>query len=143
PESNVNLNVYLKDDFTKKALLNKVIELKPDMLVVSGWMIPEYIWVAKKVKQKSIIPIVAYSDTPWKNTLRQKLNSLVSCFYVKKAFTHLWVSGIRQYDYARKLGFSNDRIILNSLSADVDLFSKTNMELKKQDYPKKFIYIGR
>src|SRR5690606_19377804 len=88
-------------------------------------------------------PIVAYSDTPWKNTLRQKLNSLVSCFYVKKAFTHLWVSGIRQYDYARKLGFSNDRIILNSLSADVDLFSKTNMELKKQDYPKKFIYIGR
>lgn len=127
----------------KEAILEEIRNFRPDIIVTAGWMIPEYNSICKAIKKESKVPIVAMSDTPWYGTYRQKINSLISPFHLKKAFTHLWVAGSRQYDYARKLGFSNQQIIFNSLSADVDIFKRVSIEKKKIDYPKNFLYIGR
>ena len=127
----------------KEIILADIISYNPDIVVVAGWMIPEYIWIAKKLINKLKVPIVSYSDTQWHGKIRQRINSLISPFHVKKAFTHIWVAGLYQFEYARKLGFNKENIILNSLSADVDLFSKINLQTKLNKYPKNFIYIGR
>lgn len=143
PKENENLKTYKLQDFTKEDLLKRIMSIDPDLLVVAGWMIPEYVWVAKRIKKTTEIPVVAMSDTPWYGTLRQKLNSIISPFHIQKAFTHLWVAGIYQYDYARKLGFKNEQIIYNCLSADTDLFSAVNIDKKNEKYPKNFLYLGR
>ncbi|WP_426091846.1 glycosyltransferase family 4 protein [Flavobacterium sp. DSR3-2] len=126
----------------KEEILANIISYNPDIIVVAGWMIPEYVWIAKKLMKILKVPIVSYSDTQWYGTIRQRINALISPFHVKKAFTHIWAAGLYQFEYARKLGYSKGNIILNSLTADVDLFNKINLEVKLENYPKNFIYIG-
>jgi len=138
-----NFKSTLYTDSSKETILNTVIQFKPDVVVVAGWMIKEYIWVAKKLRSSLDVPIVSYSDTQWYGTIRQKINALISPFHVKKAFSHIWVAGLYQFEYARKLGFKKESIILNSLTADVDLFQKISIESKEKKYPKNFLYIGR
>lgn len=127
----------------KKEILNKISEFKPDVVIAAGWMIPEYNWVCKQLRKQVDIPIVAQTDTPWYGTFRQRVNCLISPLHVKRAFTHIWVAGIRQYDYARKLGFANEQIVFNSLTADNAIFNRVNIEAKARSYPKNFLYIGR
>lgn len=143
PPDTTNFSTNKLEDFTKEELLKKIVDIKPDMLVVAGWMVSEYVYVAKKIKSFLNIPVVAMSDTPWYGTFRQKINTIISPFHLKKAFTHLWVAGIYQYDYARKLGFENNQIIFNNLSGNTKLFNSISLNKKEINYPKNFIYIGR
>lgn len=138
-----NFKTSLYSDYTKESIFNSIVQFKPDIVIVAGWMISDYVWVAKKLKKIINVPIVSYSDTQWYGTIRQRINALISPFHVKKAFTHIWVSGLYQFEYARKLGYAKENIILNSLTADVDLFSKIILDIKSVNYPKNFIYIGR
>jgi glycosyltransferase involved in cell wall biosynthesis len=68
---------------------------------------------------------------------------LISPLHLKRIYTHLWVAGVYQYEYARKLGFKKKNIIFNALSCDVQLFENLSLSNKQFDYPKNFIYIGK
>ncbi len=128
---------------SREEMLNQIRDFQPDLLVTAGWAVPVYNWICKQLIISHNIPIVAVSDTPWYGTIKQRINAFISPYHVKTMFTHLWVAGIRQYDYARKLGFHNQQIIFNSLSADNDKFNGVDIETKKNSYPKNFVYIGR
>lgn len=143
PKNIEKLHTYQLKSFNRKEFLNKVIEIKPQMLVVAGWAIKDYVWVSKKIRKKFHIPVVSYSDTQWRGTWKQKINTFISPLHLKKAYSHLWVSGIYQYEYARKLGFVKDKIIYNSLSCDMELFRQTSLKHKEVNYPKNFLFIGR
>lgn len=138
-----NFKTSLYSDSTKESIFNSIVQFKPDIVIVAGWMIKEYVWIAKKLRSSIDVPVVSYSDTQWYGTIRQKINALISPFHVRKAFSHIWVAGLYQFEYARKLGFKKENIILNSLTADVDLFRKISLESKEKKYPKNFLYIGR
>lgn len=138
-----NFSTHQYKSQSKQDILEAIKSFQPDIIVTAGWFIPEYNWLSKQLRKNSSIPIVAMSDTPWYGTLKQKINALISPFHIKKMFTHIWVAGIRQYDYARKLGFANEQIIFNSLSANNLIFHQVDIEKKKTHYPKNFLYIGR
>lgn len=138
-----NLYTYELKNFSQTGFLNKLIEINPKLLVVAGWAVTDFVWVAKQIRGKLNIPVVSYSDTQWRNSWSQKINCLISPWHLKKAFTHLWVAGIYQYEYARKLGFTKNQIIYNSLSCDTDLFQQVSLEQKQNHYPKNFLFIGR
>lgn len=138
-----SVQIYQKDSLTKKEILESVKSYNPNFILTSGWMIKEYNYVTKRLKKKIKIPIIACSDTQWKGTLRQKINCLISPFYVKKMFTHIWVSGVYQFEYARKLGFKKENILLDVLSGNVDLFNVVSIENKQKEYPKRILYVGR
>lgn len=127
----------------REEMLQQIRDFEPDILVTAGWAVPVYNWICKQLIKSHNIPIVAVSDTPWYGTIKQRINAFISPFHVKTMFTHIWVAGIRQYDYARKLGFSNQQIIFNSLSAENYIFNQVNIEVKKFNYPKNFVYVGR
>lgn len=143
PKNLRNFSTQQYDSLSKNEILEKITMFTPDIMVTAGWMIPEYNWICRNLKKSTKTPIVAMSDTPWYNTLKQNINALISPFHVRKSFTHLWVAGIYQYDYARKLGFKNDEIIFNCLSADLNLFKSIDIQQKAASYPKNFLYIGR
>jgi len=135
-------SLYYKD-FKQAEILEKILQFNPDFVVTAGWMIPEFIKTCKQLKKKVNIPIVAQSDTPWYGKFTQRVNCMISPFHLRKAFTHLWVAGYYQYEYAKRLGFQNHQILLNSLSANVTLFNKVDIDQKRGVYPKNFIFIGR
>lgn len=138
-----NFTTIQYESLKKQDILANILNFQPDIVVVAGWMISDFMWIAKKLRNQINIPIVSYSDTQYYGTFRQKINCLISPFYVRRAFSHIWVSGLYQFEYARRLGFNKKNIILNSLCADVDLFEKVDIEAKREKYPKNFLYIGR
>jgi len=134
---------YLLDNYSEDEILFNISNFNPKIVVVGGWAFKRYNKIALKLRKNSDIPIVAYSDTQWRGDWSQKINCLISPFHLKKIFSHIWVSGIYQYEYARKLGFKKNKIIFNSLSCDVEKFEKLPLNSEKQIYPKNFVYIGR
>jgi glycosyltransferase involved in cell wall biosynthesis len=104
-----------------------------------------YLKVAKKAK-KSGVKVIAGLDTKWEGSLKQRIASIMSIYLVKPYFSHILVAGIYQFEYAKKLGYSNEEILYPEYSADVDLFNnyfKKNNQPRSINYPKNIIYVGR
>ena len=143
PETIENVYYYPNSEYTKKELYEKVFELNPILLVVCGWSSSKYLYVAKKFKTAKTIPIVCPIDSQYIGRLKQRIGFLTAPFYIKKYFTHIWVPGVRQYHFARRMGYNVGNIIMNSLTGNIDLFHTANISQKKECYPKKILYVGR
>jgi len=141
---NSHLKVYSKKDFSCGTLEKLVSEIKPSMLFCSGWMDKDYLRICKEYKKK--IPVVVGFDNQWKGTIRQWIAAVVSPFRILNHFTHCWVPGDLQYEYAIKLGFKKQNILIGFYCCDFDFFFGQylqNKKAKKISFPKKFIYVGR
>lgn len=137
-----HVTLYNKFDYSKhNDLIEKVNELTPEMVVCSGWTDKIYNRTALHFKKEGI-PTVVMSDTQWRGG-KQWYNVLTSPFRIRRYFEYFFAAGILQHDYARKLGFPTDKIILHSLSGDTKLFNKVDIEKKKGKYPKRILYVGR
>ncbi len=138
-----NVHYYPKSGYNRSELLTKVIELKPVILLVCGWSDKDYLHIARYFKKENNIPVICPIDTQYKKRVKQVIGFAISPFYIKNAFTHIWTPGIRQYEFARLLGYSESNILHNSLTCDVEFFDKVNVENKRKIYPKRFLFVGR
>lgn len=143
PEEIQNVSYYPSSNYTKEDLYREVINMNPDVLVVCGWSSKKYLYVARKIRRKFNIPIVCPIDTQFTRRIKQLIGFIISPVYIKSAFTHIWVPGVRQYHFAKRLGYENNRIIFNSLSGDVNKFMTASIEHKKTNYPKNLLFVGR
>jgi len=140
-----NVKYYNRSEYNRKELLQLADKIQPNLMYISGWMDKDYLYVAKQFR-KTNIPIVAGSDTQWKGNIRQWIASIIFPYTVKRCFSHIWVAGPYQYEYARKLSFKKKEIIFNCLSANTDLFNQAyskSLQKKKENYSHKFLYVGR
>ena len=146
PPSIKNVWYYKRTDFqSKQQLVKLALSVNPDIIYVSGWMDKGYLYIAKKFKRTGI-PVVSGSDTQWKGNLKQRLATLIFPLTIKRCFTHLWVAGPYQFEYARKLGFNKKEIIFNCLTTDIEIFNKAYFQskyLKNKNYPHRFLFVGR
>jgi len=134
-----NIQVHIKPEAIKKGL-EEAIDFSPNLVYISGWIDKQYLQAAKIFKQQGI-PVLLGIDNPWRGGIKQHLGSLLSSLYIKPYATHLWCSGIRQYEFARKLGFDSKNILLGLYSADVELF-KNDLQANRRQ-PKTLLYVGR
>ncbi|QEC41033.1 glycosyltransferase family 4 protein [Pseudobacter ginsenosidimutans] len=89
-------------------------------------------------KNRSSIPVIMGLDNPWKANFRQRIAVWLSPFFQQKFCSHLWVAGIWQYEYARRLGFSPARIIRGLYCADT-----SQIRNNRQNKTRRILYIGR
>lgn len=134
------INFHFKEDIGKERLKSFCLDFNPDLVVVSGWMDKDYLEICKVFKKNNKTKIVAASDTQWSNSWKHKLASLIAPFYHKKMFDFLWVSGSWQYEYARRLGFANQNIIFNCLSANIDLLKNNRININNK---RTLLFLGR
>lgn len=123
-------------------LFRLVTKLSPDLVWTAGWIDPLYTEVAGMIRSKLHLPVVASTDTQWRGK-GQWLNVLTASFRHRSWFSHLFVAGEPQVEYARKLGFRPDQILMHNLSADVDLFHRIMPDTRREQYPRRLLYIGR
>ena len=135
-----NINFHFKEDFEKFQLISFCQNFSPDLIVVSGWMDKDYLEICRIFKKNKTAVIVAASDTQWSNSLRHIIATFISPFYHKKRFDFLWVSGSWQYEYARRLGFSNQKIIFNCYSANVDILKSNQITFQEN---RTLLFLGR
>jgi glycosyltransferase involved in cell wall biosynthesis len=132
---------YKRSEYSKYDILSLANEIIPDIVYVSGWMDKAYLYVTKQMKKMGI-PVVTAFDDIWIGSFRQKVGALIFPFIFKKYFTHAWVAGPYQFEFAKRLGFKNEKIIFDMLSANTNIFKidiNNSDPLKKSRY---FLYVG-
>jgi glycosyltransferase involved in cell wall biosynthesis len=132
-----------KSKFRLDDLQKKVLGFEPDILVCCGWMDKDYLRIVKKLDPA--VKKVLSLDNHWTGSLKQRIASLLSPFYLKKMFTHAWVPGNKQATFAKKLGFG-ENILKGFYCADTILFEqkyRETFERKRKVLPKRFLYVAR
>jgi glycosyltransferase involved in cell wall biosynthesis len=133
-----------KNNLSGQKLSDEIKAFNPDFIYCSGWMDKDYLNAIKGYKNS--IPVVIGLDTHWEGKLKQRIACLISSFTLLKIFSHCWVPGNKQKQYALKLGFEEDKIMTGYYAANVDYFKSIGdscIAEKKKKYPHKLIYAGR
>lgn len=139
-----NVWFYGRSSHSTAKIRELAFRVNPDLVVISGWQDRGYLEVAKLLRKKRI-PVVTGFDDQWHGSYRQKVASLLS-FYLKRFFSHAWVSGPYQFEFARRLGFKKNEIVFNLYSADIMLFNDAYnkaQHTKRSNYPHRFLFVGR
>ena len=139
-----NVVFYEREKYTKETLLELAHEISPDLIYCSGWIDKDYLKVCKKYRRS--IPVIVGFDNQWTGSSKQWLAVASKSFVISPYFSHAWVPGDKQVEYAKKLGFPEDKILKGFYAADFDFFHNLylkNSASKKAHFPKRFIYVGR
>lgn len=134
------IKFYERNQLDKNGLRDLYKKLNPSCVLVSGWVDNGYNSILPEIKNDGKVVIDAV-DNLWVGSVKQRLFTSFAKYFLNKRFTHIWVPGIYQFDYIRKLGIEAERIMTGFYSADSDLFLPKYTEFK--NIPKKFIYVGR
>lgn len=139
------VSYYLRSSFNGEKLNKFITKLEPDITFVSGWMDFLYLRAVYLIRNRGGLVVCGF-DSIWYKTIKQKLASFVFPLLKKLFYTHAWVTGPLQFEYAKRLSFKNEEIIYNCYSADTEIFNKAYLDSKKQKeekYPHKFLFVGR
>lgn len=131
-----------KEDYNRNELVKLAILLSPCVVYISDRTNPDYNYTGILLRKKFKIPVISGCDSQWQGG-KQWFNVLTSWFRHKRFFSHMLVAGMRQFEYAKKLGFSNDEILWPMNSADIQKFIHNNISIENFKNPKNFLYVGR
>jgi glycosyltransferase involved in cell wall biosynthesis len=141
-----DIHTYARSELSAGGMQRLADEIAPAITVVSGWTDRGYLRVSRTLRSRHA-PVVVALDGHWRGGARQRVASLLgSAGFLRRYFSHAWVTGAYQFEYARRLGFDKDRIIFDLYSADLTLFLQAFEERvasRRAEYPRRFLFIGR
>jgi glycosyltransferase involved in cell wall biosynthesis len=117
--------------------------INPCLVFVSEVMNLWYWKAARNFKKDEKIHVILGSDAQWTGSKNNWIKRICSKFTYHLCFSHIFVAGLWQCEYARKIGFRRSQISFPLYSANTDLYQKVSIENKKEKYPKRFLYVGR
>jgi glycosyltransferase involved in cell wall biosynthesis len=133
-----NITFYARSEMNDELIFTLLEKIKPEIIVVSGWMDSGYIWACKKHKKTNpMVKIIAGIDDIWTGSLRQRLGQIYYRLFYRKLFDFMWISGQPQFSFAQRFGYDIESIISNLYSADTEMFKM------RADITKRFIFVGR
>ena len=133
---------YLKKSELSQVQLKRIaLDFNANVVYISDRTIWDYNQIGILYRQKGVA-VISGNDTQWKGG-KQWLNVLTSSFRHKRYFSHMQIAGLRQFEYAKRLGFSNDHILWPMYSADTCIFEKIELTLDRFSNAKDFLFVGR
>lgn len=145
-EKSAGLTVHNRSEHDFRSLLRLAKELSPKAVIVSGWQDWSYLPVCFLMRRQQV-PVLVGFDDQWFGTSRQIFGSLLGKARILSLFfSHAWVAGDRQFEFARRLGFAFSNIVFDCLSADTKIFrppSETELVERLTRKSIKYIYVGR
>lgn len=139
-----NVIVYERENYSRKTLIDLARQINPDKIICSGWIDKGYMKVCRAFKGK--IPTVMSMDNHWLGSAKQQLMRFLAPFTLHRCFSHAWVPGDPQRNYALRLNFQESRIQTGFYSADTEYFSAISNRIgpaKKETLPHRLLYVGR
>src|SRR5687768_17129192 len=100
-----NVFFYDRKEYGYEKLVKLVEENNIKVVLSTGWRDKDYLKLCKYVKQQKKGLTIGLIDNQWMGTGKQWLLTTVGSSYLRKVYSKLWVPGIFQYEYARRLGF--------------------------------------
>lgn len=139
------ITVHERGHFDIGALRRFAGELRPDIILASGWVDKGYLQVCRDARKRGI-PTVMCSDTAWRGDLRQWAAVGMGRLWLHRTFSHAWVTGEAQARYARRLGFPASRVRTGFYAADLDRFlpmARQFQGVKAAAFPHRFLCVAR
>jgi len=143
-ETSEYIQLKNRDQISEQQLYDFVNSCQPNYLFCGGWAHKPYLKICKNFKGK--IPVAVGFDNQWNGNLKQRLSAIYAQFYFKKLFDKAFVPGTLQKQFAKKIGFNDNDILLGAYCCDYQLFANTYTHTQKQkeaNFPKVFLYTGR
>lgn len=137
PDFVEKVTYYNRSNLNNKDIKELIQKITPDLIYISGWMDSGYLESSLFARKKGL-PVVTGFDDVWTGSMRQIFGNYFFKIYLHRYFSHAWVAGEPQYEYARRLGFPHDKILFDLLSANIDNFNNCQYKGLK-DY---FLYVG-
>lgn len=138
------VHFYEREKLSGSRLAGLAETVCPDLIYCAGWRDWGYLDLC--VRYRNRILIILGLDNQWTGAMRQKVMTLCGKGFLRARFSHAWVPGNSQREYALRLGFSEHRILTGLYAADTVPFREACLECKKQKLsgiPKRFLYVGR
>lgn len=132
-------HVYFRSGLSTEKIIEILRDFSPEGIIVAGWIDGGYLAAARYFK-KTGIPVIAGLDGQWRGTLRQRAATIASSLYLHSAFDVLWVTGERQADFAKRLGFGGEKIWYGFYCCDWNAFAAQYQDREKE---KAFLFVGR
>jgi glycosyltransferase involved in cell wall biosynthesis len=137
-----NVTVYNRKEYSSKKIKDLAQGIDPDVILCSGWIDKDYLKICKSLKRSAIT--VLTMDNHWEGSMKQKVLKTLAKITLHKTFSHVWVPGKPQRDYAIKLGFSDRNIHQGFYVIDTPMLSNLYKEKKQKPlFPKVFICVAR
>ncbi|RMG83259.1 MAG: glycosyltransferase [Bacteroidetes bacterium] len=143
-EISSGIHLYERNELDRSKLINLVKKIQPHIIVSSGWMDKDYVKTCRYFFGK--IPTILTLDNHWTGSMKQKTAVLLAPFTILKTFSHAWVPGNIQKQYALKLGFPEHAIKTGFYSANTALYNRfyeDSFPDKQKKFPKVILYVGR
>ncbi len=116
-------------------------DLDPHVVLVSSWHIDAYRRAARRRRGRTLR--VLCMDNQWWATGKQRLGVATSPFVVRPAYDAAFLPSERAADFARRLGFPDDRIIRGLYACEYDRFARVADERGGALPPPGFVFVGR
>ena len=113
----------------------------PHVLLVSSWHIPAYRRAARRRRGQTLR--VLCMDNQWWATPKQMLGVGTSPLLVRPTYDAAFVPGERSADFARRLGFPDERIIRGIYSCDHPRFDAVAEARGDAAPAPAFVFVGR
>ncbi|MCB0557238.1 MAG: glycosyltransferase family 4 protein [Phaeodactylibacter sp.] len=130
-----------KEGLSVGQMVDLLRDFAPQALLISGWMDKDYLKVARQMRKEGL-PVIAGCDTQWTGSLRQKAGQIIAPWYLHPAIDVLWVSGERQQQLARRLGYRGQKCWTGYYACDWERF-RTPAPRSFEKAAKAFFYVGR
>lgn len=142
PINTRGVHYYKRSEYSTSGLIELSKKIAPEIIYISGWMDHGYLKVARYFKKRNI-KVITGLDDKWRGSFRQRLGSLAFPLIFRKYFSHAWVAGPYQFEFAKRIGFKNEEIIFDLLTANTNIFCKEeSQEPLPEAMPKTFLYVG-
>ncbi|MCC6840478.1 MAG: glycosyltransferase family 4 protein [Flavobacteriales bacterium] len=139
------VKVHERTAYDTAALRAFAKELRPDLIFASGWVDKAYLRVCRDARDRGV-PTVMCSDPSWRGDLRQHVAVVAAKCWLPRTFSHAWVPGPPQAEYAARLGIRRANIKHGFYTADTERFVRMEKEYtaaKAVRFPHRFIFVAR
>jgi glycosyltransferase involved in cell wall biosynthesis len=130
-----------RSKFDQAQMVERLRNFQPDAVLVTGWIDPTYNRVGRWLKATGVT-VIAGCDTQWKGSLRQRVAALVAPWHVHRFIDVLWVTGERQRQLARALGYRGAHCWDGFYACDWERFTRLT-SAPPSERPRCFLFVGR
>lgn len=120
--------------------MQRLLVDRPDFVYISGWRDPCYRRIGRMMR--STAPVVMGSDNLWYGSPRQYLAVIGLQSALRGFCNHMWVPGLYQYEYARRLGFDRERILTGLYTASGDLYDSLARDRASIPRTERIVFVG-
>jgi glycosyltransferase involved in cell wall biosynthesis len=115
----------------------------PNILLFCGWHVPAYRLMARELAKRCWR--VLGMDNCWMDTLKQRVGTIISPWYIRPLADSVWLPGERQAAFARKLGFAQSAILRGLYSCNQPTIETVHLSrlAEGRAVPHSFLFVGR